>query len=127
MAMHKAIPPMHDTFAARERRLKAERDAQKHPRLQALDLGLPQQARTRRHVARRLGVNRDTVGRWWAASEAGGLSQLLTIAKAPGTVPLVSPAIRQALRGRLAQPDGFASYKAIWQWLHQEHGLALAY
>jgi transposase len=51
----------------------------------------------------------------------------LTIAKAPGTVPLVSPAIRQALRDRLAQPDGFASYKAIWQWLHREHGLALAY
>jgi putative transposase len=40
---------------------------------------------------------------------------------------LVSPAVRDALSQRLAHPEGFASYKAIWQWLQQEHGLALAY
>jgi transposase len=52
---------------------------------------------------------------------------MLTIAKAPGQPPLLSPAIRQALRERLAQPDGFASYKAIWQWLQHEYGLSIAY
>src|SRR6266511_1625240 len=34
---------------------------------------------------------------------------------------------RQALRERLAQPEGFASYKAIWQWLQHDYGLSIAY
>lgn len=52
---------------------------------------------------------------------------MLTIAKAPGKVPLVSPAIQEALRQRLAPPAGFASYKAIWQWLQHDDGLSIAY
>jgi len=48
-----------------------------------------QPARTRRQVARLLGVNRDTVGRWLAAYAQGGIPQMLTIAKAPGKLPLL--------------------------------------
>ena len=125
--MNMPIPPIHETAAAVQQLLKAERDAQKQRRLQALYLLQTQQARTRRQVARLLGVNRDTVGRWLAAYAQGGMPQLLTIAKAPGKPPLLSEAIQQALRDRLAQPQGFASYKAIWQWLRQEYGLAIAY
>jgi transposase len=124
--MKMPIPPIHETPAEVQRLLKAERDAQQQ-RLQALYLLQTQQARTRRQVARLLGVNRDTVGRWLAAYAQGGISQMVTIAKAPGKPPLLSEAIRQALRDRLAQPQGFASYKAIWQWLQQEYGLAIAY
>jgi transposase len=125
--MKMPIPPIHETPAEVQRLLKAERDAQQQQRLQALYLLQTQQARTRRQVARLLGVNRDTVGRWLAAYAQGGISQMVTIAKAPGKPPLLSEAIRQALRDRLAQPQGFASYKAIWQWLQQEYGLAIAY
>jgi transposase len=78
-------------------------------------------------VARLLGVNRDTVGRWLAVYASRGLAQMLTIAKAPGKVPLLSPAMPQALQDRLSQPDGFASYKAIWQWLRQAYGVPLGY
>jgi hypothetical protein len=46
--------------------------------------------------------------------------------KAPGKVPLVSPAMQQALRDRLRQPHGFASYTAMGHWLRQEYGLAIA-
>jgi transposase len=67
------------------------------------------------------------VGRWLAAYATGGTLQMLTIAKAPGKVPFLSPAMRQALRDRLSQPHGFASYKAIWQWLRQEYGVPIAY
>jgi len=35
--------------------------------------------------------------------------------------------MQQALRQRLAHPDGFASYKAIWQWLQRDYGLSIAY
>jgi transposase len=125
--MKTPLPPIRETPEELKALLSAEHDAQKHQRLQALYLLQTQQARTRRQVAHLLGVSRDTVGRWLAVYAAGGLLQMLTIAKAPGKTPLLSPEVQQALRQRLAHPDGFASYKAVWQWLRQEYGLAIAY
>jgi transposase len=125
--MKQPIPPINETPEELKRLLNAEREAQKRHRLQALYLLQTQQARTRRQVAQLLGVNRDTVGRWLAAYTRGGIPQMLTIAKAPGKPPLLSEAIQQALRDRVAQPQGFASYKAIWHWLQQEYGVPLAY
>jgi transposase len=125
--MKTPIPPIHETPEVLKGLLIAERDAQKHQRLQALYLLQTQQAHTRRQVAHLLGVNRDTVGRWLAAYAAGGIPQMLTVTKAPGKVPLLTPAMQQALRDRLTQPQGFASYKALWQWLRQEYGLSIAY
>src|SRR5919109_1108783 len=125
--MKQPIPPIHATPEALKRLLSAERDAQKQPRLQALSLRQPHQARPRLHVARLLGVSRHTVGRWLAAYQTGGVPQLLTIATAPGKAPLLSDAIRQALRQRVAEPGGFASYTALWQWLRQEYGVSMAY
>jgi hypothetical protein len=49
------------------------------------------------------------------------------MAKAPGTVPLLSPAMPQALRDRLRQPHGFASDTAMWPWVRQAYGVPLAY
>jgi hypothetical protein len=54
------------------------------------------------------------------------MARMLTVAKAPGNAPLLSPAMRQALRERLAPPDGCASDQAIWPWLQYEYGLAIA-
>jgi transposase len=125
--MKTPIPPIHETPEQLKALLTAERDAQKHQRLQALYLLQTEQAYTRRQLARLLGVHRETVGRWLVTYATGGLPQMLTIAKAPGKVPLLSPAMQQALRDRLSQPQGFASYKAIWQWLRQAYGVPLAY
>jgi transposase len=125
--MKKPLPAINETPEALQRLLHSEGDAQKYQRVQALYLLQTRQARTRRQVARVLGVSRNTVGRWLAAYEAGGVTRMLTIAKPPGKAPLLSPAMRQALHQRLAQPDGFASYKAIWQWLQHEYGLSIAY
>lgn len=125
--MKTPIPPIHETPEQLKALLTAERDARKHQRLQALYLLQTQQAHTRRQLARLLEVHRETVGRWLATYAAGGLVQMLAIAKAPGKVPLLSPAMQQALRDRLSQPHGFASYKAIWQWLQHEYGLSIAY
>jgi transposase len=125
--MKKPLPPIHETPAELRQLLRTARDAQQQQRVQALYLIRTQQARTRLQVARLLGVHRDTVGRWLVAYAQGGIPQMLTIAKAPGKPPLLSEAMQQALRERLAQPQGFASYKAIWQWLRQEYGLTIAY
>ena len=35
--------------------------------------------------------------------------------------------MQRALRDRLTHPHGFASSNAIWHWLRQDYGLALAY
>jgi transposase len=125
--MKKPLPPIQETPTELQQLLRATRDARHQQRVQALYLLRTQQARTRLQVARLLGVNRNTVGRWLVAYTQGGFPQLLTIAKAPGKPPLLSAAMRQALRERLAQPQGFASDKAIWQWLRQEYGLTIAY
>jgi hypothetical protein len=50
-----------------------------------------------------------------------------TMAKAPGKVPLVSPAMPHALRDCLSQPHGCASDTAIWQGLPHEYGRSMAY
>jgi transposase len=118
--MKKPLPPIQETPTELQQLLRATRDAQHQQRVQALYLLRTQQARTRLQVARLLGVNRDTVGRWLVAYTQGGLPPLLTIAKAPGNPPLLSEVMRQALRERLAQPQGCASYKAIWHWRRQE-------
>jgi transposase len=120
-------PPIHETPEPWKELLTAERDAQKHQRLQALSLLQTQQAHTRRQLAHLLGVHRETVGRGLTAYAAGGLPQMLTIAKAPGTGPLLSPALQQALRDRLTQPHGCASDKAMWPWLRQAYGVPMAY
>jgi putative transposase len=120
-------PPIHETPEERKALLTTERDAHQHRRLQALYLLQTQQARTRRQVAQLLGGNRDPVGRWLAAYVHGGIPQLLTIAKAPGNTPRLSADAQRALRERLAQPQGFASYPAIWPWLRQECGVPSAY
>jgi transposase len=125
--MKTPMPLIRETAEELRQLLRTARDAQHQQRLQAVYLLQTQQARTRRQVAQLLGVNRDTVGRWLAAYARGGIPQLLTIGKAPGKPPLVSEAMRQALRERLAQPQGFGSYKAIWHWLRQEFGVPLAY
>jgi hypothetical protein len=62
-----AIPLIHESPEELKQLLKAEREAQKQPRLQALYLLQTRQAHTRRPLARLLGVHRDTVGCWLAA------------------------------------------------------------
>jgi transposase len=125
--MKKAIPLIQETPEELRGLIKTEHDGQKRQRLQALYLLQTQQARTRQQVAALLGVHRHTVGHWLAAYAHGGLRQLVTLAKVPGKVPLVPPAVREALQARLTQPQGFASDQAIWEWLQQEQGLQLAY
>jgi transposase len=89
--MKTPIPTIYEPSEALQRLLHTESDVQRHQRLQTLYLLQTQQARTRRQVARLLGVSRNTVGRWLAAYAAGGIARMLTIAKAPGKAPLLSP------------------------------------
>jgi hypothetical protein len=50
-----------------------------------------------------------------------------TMATPPGTAPRLSPALRQALHQRVAQPDGCASAQALGPWLQHAYGRSMAY
>jgi hypothetical protein len=120
------LAPLPETAAALKRLLTAAREAQNQRRLPALSLRQPQPARTRRQVARLLGVRRHTGGRWRVASQTGGVPQMRTRATAPGQTPLRSEARREALRQRLAEPGGVARDQASWPWRRQADGVPLA-
>jgi transposase len=67
------------------------------------------------------------VGRWLKQYAQGGLHLMLSIGTPPGRHPQLSVEALSQLQARLAQPEGFASYKAIQAYLEEEHGLHLSY
>jgi transposase len=125
--MKKKIPPIKQSVAELQQKLKAEKDVQKRQRLQALYLLKTGQASTRLAVADLLSVHRHTVAAWLDSYEQDGLAAFLTIAKAPGKSPAVNAVVLAALKERLTTPTGFASYGEIQSYLEQEHKVRLAY
>jgi transposase len=85
------------------------------------------QAPSRLVLAKLMAVHRHTIQTWLRLYEAGGLSAVLTIKKAPGKRPSLTPAILTKLRARLAHNRGFGSYGEIRQYLARVHKIHLAY
>lgn len=52
---------------------------------------------------------------------------MLEIQTAPGAQRVIPPEVTERLQARLAEPSGFPSYKAIWQWLRQDCQLEVDY
>jgi transposase len=125
--MNKALPTITESPPALQRRLRAEPEAKKRQRLQALYLLASGQATTRLALAQLLAVHRHTIRAWLTLYEEGGLKALLTIHKAPGKVSRLTWPIREQLQVRLNEPQGFASYAEIRQYLAETHALALSY
>ena len=125
--MNKALPVITESPEDLQRRMRAEPAARKRQRLQALYLLASGQATSRVALAVLLAVHRHTIGAWLRQYEAGGLSALLTIKKAPGKRSALTPAVLAQLRQRLAQPRGFTSYGEIQRYLAQEHDVHLGY
>jgi transposase len=121
------LPSITESAEELQRRLRAEKDARKRQRLQALYLLATGQATSRLAVAELLAVHRHTVRAWLAAYERGGLRALLTIHQAPGKGSALSPVVRAKLQARLQQPHGFGSYREIQQYLATDHRVRLAY
>jgi hypothetical protein len=90
--------------------LRAETNAKKRQRLQALYLLASGQAKSRLALAQLMAVHRHTIRAWLSLYEQGGLAAVLVIQKAPGKVSSVTPQVRAQLRVRLHDPRGFASY-----------------
>jgi len=69
------------------------------------------------------GRNRNTYGDWVAKYQAGGLSELLSIERGPGRQANIQGENLEKLKARLAEPEGFKSYKDVSSWLEKECGI----
>jgi transposase len=123
------LPDITESVAHLERLVRKERDAQIQRRFHMLLLLKSGEAKSRSAAARHLGVHRNTIATWLTLYEDGGLEGIQHVGE-PGPEPgqqSIPPEAMQALEERLAEPEGFASYKAIQQWLAEEHGVELCY
>jgi transposase len=125
--MNKPLPPIAESPQILQIQLRTETDPKKRSRLQALYLLASGQAPSRLALARLMAVHRHTIQTWLRLYEAGGLSTLLTIKKAPGKRPSLTTAILAQLQARLNQHRGFGSYREIRQYLARVHKIPLAY
>ena len=125
--MNKTLPIIAESANDLKQRLHQERDPRKRQRLHALYLLASGQAKNRTAVATLLGVDRNTVGRWVAQYRAGGLTALLAVYVPAGKRPALTSDQLAQLRQRLAQPDGFASYGEIQQWIATSFGVQMGY
>jgi putative transposase len=91
--MNKPRPFIAESPEHLQRQVRAETDAKKRARLQALYLLASGQASSRLMLAKLLAVCRHTFQTWLKLYEAGGLKALGTITKAPGKRPAVSPQV----------------------------------
>ena len=125
--MNRTMPAIHESADALKVRLQQERDHRKRQRLHLLYLLASGQARRRSQAAALLGVDRNTIGRWLTQYTQGGLDALLGIYVPAGKAPALAPAHLTQLQQRLAQPEGFASYGEIQQWIATTLGVQLGY
>ncbi|NJN15450.1 MAG: helix-turn-helix domain-containing protein [Oscillochloris sp.] len=125
--MYKPMPEIQESAEELRALMKQERNLKARQRLHALYVVASAQADSRAAVARLLGVNRDTIGAWFALYADGGRERLLDLYVSPGKPSGVPPAVRAALVTRLEAEDGFASYGEIQAWLAEQHGVTMRY
>ncbi len=125
--MNRPVPPISESPDELKQLLTCERHPGKRQRLHALFLLASGQARFRTQAATLLGVDRNTISRWLEQYHQGGLAQLLDLYVSPGKVPALNTAQRAQLQARLAEPDGFASYGDIQQWIATTLGVQMGY
>ena len=126
--MYTPLPEIPEALDDLEARLKRERDGQRRARLHLLVLLRSSQVQTRQEAAAHLAVHRNTIGRWLAAYQKGGLDGLLQIRTggAPPGQKTLSPPVLAALEERLRE-DSFAGYLEVQRWLADEYALDVPY
>lgn len=110
-------------------KLHKERDAEVKRRIYMLVLIKEGKTRTRKAVAKRIGVHRNTIREWLSKYETGGLDALMEI-KTPGAPPgqrSLSEEVLIALKKRLAEITGFFSYVQIQRWLKEIYDFSIKY
>jgi len=125
--MNKKLPMIKESADSLLKRIKAEAEPKKLLRLQVLYLLATKQARSRLELATLLALHRHTIKNWLKLYEQGGLAKLLDLYQPTGKKSSLSDEALAALKVRLATPEGFASYREILRFLHNEHQVAIGY
>jgi transposase len=125
--MNKELPIITETIEDLKHMLRHQSDGRKRERLQALYLLQTHQVSSRTEVARLLGVNRDTVGRWLRDYVEGGIGTLLDLYRPTGKNPTICGEILRGLEEKLSCPEGFGSYDEIRVWLEETYKVSLKY
>src|SRR5512135_2603854 len=108
--------------------LKQEKDVRRRERLQFLYGYKTGQAKTRQALGKLLNRSQFALGQWIAIYRHRGLNGLLQLNYRGGNLaPSIPMEIQCQLKEKLAQPEGFASYKAVPVWLQETHDLEVPY
>jgi len=125
--MNQGMPYVWESVESLREMSSKQTDGRKSKRLQLLYLLASRHATTRSGAAQLLGVNRETVGQWLRQYEHGGLDRLLAIKQPPGLLSSLPEEVIEAMRGKLQDPVGVASFKALQEWVAQSFGLQTSY
>src|SRR5574342_787563 len=108
--------------------LAQEKEVRRRERLQFLYWHKTGQAKTRQALGKLLNRSQFALGQWSNTYRKRGLTGLLHLNYRGGNLaPSISVEIQCQLKEKLAQPEGFASYKAIQVWLKETQGLEVPY
>lgn len=125
--MNQGMPYVWESVESLREMISKEPDGRKSKRLQLLYLLASRHATTRHGAAQLLGVNRETVGQWLRQYERGGRDRMLAIKQPPGLHSSLPEEVIAAMRGKLQDPIGVASFKALQEWVAQRFGLHPTY
>lgn len=125
--MRHPLPAIRQSVEYLQKLLRRTPDAQAHQRLQMLYLFKSEQARSRQDAAQLLSVHRNTIRDWLNEYERAGIKGMLCIGTSPGAKPALDLNDQKALRKRLAQSDGFATYTEAKNWIAENLDVSLSY
>ncbi len=125
--MNQGMPYVWESVKSLREMISKEPDGHKSKRLQLLYLMARRHATTRRAAAQLLGLNRETVGQWLHQYERGGLDRMLALKQPPGLRSSLPEEVIEAMRGKLQDPIGVSSFKALQEWVAQSFGLHPSY
>ena len=123
------MPSIKESLDELYSRLHKERKAEVKRRLYMLVLIKEGKCSTRKGVAKRIGVHRNTIRDWLSKYEYGGLDALVQI-KSPGAPSgqrSLPEGILAAVKERLAKVTGFGSYVQLQRWLKETHNFSIKY
>ncbi|HIK55683.1 MAG TPA: helix-turn-helix domain-containing protein [Synechococcales cyanobacterium M55_K2018_004] len=107
--------------------MKGQKTASAKERIQLLYLLKTRQAQTVKQAATLLGRHRATLQEWLREYRQGGLDQLLAHKVRSGRPRAIPAWAETALEKRLQEPQGFASYQDICDWLANQLGIQANY
>jgi transposase len=123
------MPDIKESLDELYTKLHKERVAEVKRRIYMLVLIKEGKTSTRKAVARRIGVHRNTIRDWLGKYEKGGLDALIQI-KSPGAPPgqRSFPAeVLASLKKRLSESTGFVSYVQLQTWLKETYDFFIKY